>query len=569
MQEACKALDFGNSTIQILSIIGSPGFGKSTLAIHVAHEQRSHVFVHYENLADYPKTKDEMELYNSVFERLFEMVGTTCKGYNTLVILDNCDDVIHNRLKEFQHDVEKLAQSSKSIKIMLTSRQFETISFDLNTVTIKINNLTDTAAHKLIEAKIELTSKNISITKEQVMEIARLTGNVPLALQIIGSLLCLEVGAPTPSTVIKQLQDSPMKILAPRNFPKSMFESINISYGYLPKEVQKLSRQLSIFPGSFELGAAIDVCGTDSSTLLSILVSSSLLECFEQTKRYQYHSLIRQYFLDVANNADEAERSEVRSSFQIHYAIGLISASQKFNEQYDKSSGSKFTNSELHNIQELFQPLSTLDATYVLPENEFLITAIALSIGIDANLLNLRYWCGRLNISLTRFQDVIKTYENLTEISFKNTSFTKQDILSYYLIIIDQVADCEWSKNSSSDGYIKVYIAHRTTVHERESDVEQSQYVKFFEKLRDYYSQQGDNESALECHKFITQLLGANDTQRLYDKGLISYNAKDYHKSAEILKQALSNYSNKEGILIKMKAPSVQNARPQVDNVTA
>ena len=43
-----------NSTVSIISIVGSPGFGKSTLAIHVGHEiaEKGGVAVHYADLCE-------------------------------------------------------------------------------------------------------------------------------------------------------------------------------------------------------------------------------------------------------------------------------------------------------------------------------------------------------------------------------------------------------------------------------------------------------------------------------------------------------------------------------------
>lgn len=57
IKEVTELIDFHNpyQDIRIINIIGSPGFGKSTLAIHVGHEMvRKPVIVHYIDLADFP-----------------------------------------------------------------------------------------------------------------------------------------------------------------------------------------------------------------------------------------------------------------------------------------------------------------------------------------------------------------------------------------------------------------------------------------------------------------------------------------------------------------------------------
>ena len=98
----------GNSTI--ISIVGSPGFGKSTLAIHAGHEitEKGGVAVHYADLY-------EVQDMTTLNEKLtFLILGEKrrsseylCRWASklkvpTVFIFDNCDELLHNHKSHFK-----------------------------------------------------------------------------------------------------------------------------------------------------------------------------------------------------------------------------------------------------------------------------------------------------------------------------------------------------------------------------------------------------------------------------------------------------------------------------------
>ena len=54
-KELIEAIDFSNATYRVISIVGPPGVGKSTLAIHFANEIAKHADVCYFKLDEFPK----------------------------------------------------------------------------------------------------------------------------------------------------------------------------------------------------------------------------------------------------------------------------------------------------------------------------------------------------------------------------------------------------------------------------------------------------------------------------------------------------------------------------------
>ena len=571
MQEILNLVDFRNSSAPIVSIIGSPGFGKSTLAIHVGHEVvKKGDVVHYVNLADFPDTDVKLVLAEKIldsarivakdvtFERALRWARE--RYYNNLLILDNCDDVLHHQMGVFQDAVKTLVKQSERIKVIITSRK-HVPPFEW----YKIDKLSNKAGYKLIESKV---SSRVDLTEKDIQEIVERTGNVPLALQIVGSLLRLP-NAPTPSTVIDELKADPITLLTPPDFPadEQMFTTINLSYKYLSKVLKDIGRQVSVFPGSFELQTTIDICNDGQfshprvyAVALSSLVRSSLLEYNQRTGRYQYHQLIREYFLYVQRSEHLEERNRLQLSFQFHYANRILMMSSRYNEEYDKFLA--IMDSELHNVQHILQ----VNKISSLPMKEFLITAVALTRGINVGLLTSRFakddLCTLIRISLTRLDRVMDdTSNNISlpriELYYHDQWFEyipKQSlgdaaswlhIVSHYLLTIDQVAKCEKDANKSVAAG-QVYMDRKIVVKLRTLDIEPSQYINFFTTLSKYYSLQGNDEGVIECHRLIFERMTdhLNKCEKdnhcdYYDIGATYFGLNEYCKAAEFFEQAL------------------------------
>ena len=563
MQEVVNLVDFSNSDVRIVNIIGSPGFGKSTLAIHVGHEMvKKGDVVHYVNLADFPDTDVKTVLSEKIFDsariiakrvtfdRLLRWARE--RYYNNLFILDNCDDVLNIQMGEFQNAMRELVKESKKIKIILTSRKYVPA---LNYYDwFKVDKLNDAAAYTLIQSKVSL---RVILTHEQERDIIERTGNVPLALQIVGSLLCLP-NAPKPDTIIRELKVDPMTVLTPPDFPadEQMFTTIDLSYKYLLKDVKEIGRQLSIFPGSFTQQAAIKICGsqvvdsggTSVAGALSNLAGNSLLEYNKRNDRYQYHQLIREYFLYVSKkHANETTR--LQSAFHIYYAEMLSSKSLQYTEQFDRSLA--ILDSELHNIQHLFRA----DRLSSLPTIEFLVTAVALSKSINVGFLTVRFpeadLCVSVQVSLTRLDTIVDAMVSIQDnIHFlhediSQQTLSKENILSHYLLLIHQMAACEEKANRTIAAG-RVYIDRKSIVKNRSMDIDPIQYKDFFTTLSKYYSQQGNDQGVVECHRSILERTDAHLVKcerenqcNYYDIGVMYYSTKEYHKAADFFEKDL------------------------------
>ena len=237
----------GNTTI--ISIVGSPGFGKSTLAIHVGHEitEKGGIAVHYSDLHEVPDmTTLNVNLTMLVLgenRRASEYLFTWASKLKvpTLIIFNNCDELLHKYKDPFQNLMKNLVRQSQFLKVMLTAKQMTSFLVSFRNFTLR--ELSAESAASILQK----LSNNVNRT--MALEIASLVGNVPLALQVVGSLL-KDID---PSTIANDLRRDPIPALSPELLPSTerVFTSLNISYHYLSPEHQKCGRLLANFPGSF------------------------------------------------------------------------------------------------------------------------------------------------------------------------------------------------------------------------------------------------------------------------------------------------------------------------------
>ena len=322
----------------IVSIVGSPGFGKSTLAIHVGHviTEKGGVAVHY---ADLYEVKDMTTLNEKL---TFLVLGKKRRSsdnlfmwasklkVSTLLIFDNCDELLHKSKDAFQNLMKNLVRQSQFLKVMLTAKQMTSFLGSFRNFTLREISL-ESAANVLLKL-------SNSLNRTMALEIASLVGNVPLALQVVGSLLKdIE-----PSTIANDLRRDPIPALSPELLPSTerVYTSLNISYHYLSPEHQKCGRLLALFPGSFDEPAVKNILGKglvqDPSKCLRELQYKSLLSYDPHTQRYRYHQLIKEFFTYISNEYEDSELSETFiDQFLDHYRrLGIIKKYESLREVF-------------------------------------------------------------------------------------------------------------------------------------------------------------------------------------------------------------------------------------------
>ena len=581
MKMVTGLVDFGNQgDIRIVNIFGSPGFGKSTLAVHVGHGMVRHgVVVHYVNMAEFSDKEVKIALAEKVldssdivvykqvtFQRLLRWARE--RYWNTLLILDNCDDVLNNQRKGFQDTIQKMIEESLNVKVLLTSRSVAT--FVKYYEWYKLEELSTAAACKLLDYKVPA---RIGLSCEEKEKIASLTGNVPLALQIIGALLHLP-DSPSPSTIIGKLEEELILTLSSEDLPphEQIYATITVSYKYLSAELQAVCHQLTIFPGSFNQEAASAIFDRYKSVahdyyhhnideLIRHLVRSSLLEHHQRDDRYQYHRLIKEYFLFVQRQQSSHEATELAPAFHVHYAQQLVMVSSKF--QRDPEGSLAFLDIEHHNIEHLLGHIETMQPVKCkTPINieEFLEAAIAVSSAIDVGLLGLRFssttLCDLVKHSVNQLDRMIHTLEYFLH----QQRFTQKEILHHYLMLIRQLATCEEDINGILAA-VQVYANRKHIIESKKFSIEFMEYINFYMKLSRYYDQLGLEGDVAECHRLIIQQTKADiaacepNQCNYYDIGVAYHAINRYEEAANFFEMSIETTNNsklKLNALIKL-----------------
>ena len=538
MKEVMELVDFDNSKLRIVSIVGPPGIGKSTLAIHVGHDMVAQGVVVYhvdmvevssmQSLAEKVLDCDEtlVSTKNVTIDRLIKWARDL--HHRTLLILDNCDDILHRQKETLQKMVKRLLGSSNELKIMMTSRQ-------------RAMQLSQFKMYALRELSVEASCNLLRIVTRQLNStlcesIANLTGNVPLALQVVGALLN-QPDPPDPMTIIHNLEKQLISTLSPEELlpEERVNASISLSYQYLDEKLQKFGRYFANFPGSFSKETSCEImlsfaqnpvtCGYNSK-LIYKLVQRSLLEYNQRSGRYQFHRLIREFFLDIQKSMGSVgldESEQFSSEFRTHYAQMLYTLTAAFSTKALHKMALTSLDIERHNIQHLLYHVENFQVIH------------SIEVAMSQNFLQCRFTRDELVGPLQ--SSVRYIAENWKLISTDAQFF---GIYTELLTILGKLHNATLA--------IYIFTSHSGTVENIRAHIPGKEgaipYIRFYNQLSLYYIILEQHDGVKMCHERILQ---AQDQLNECEPGTcdyisignIHYNLENYESSAYFHELAL------------------------------
>jgi tetratricopeptide (TPR) repeat protein len=151
---------------------------------------------------------------------------------------------------------------------------------------------------------------------DQIDELTRLCGYLPLALRAVASAL-QEKKNISPADYANRLKKTGENLVLKEIDPslqKSVEAALQSSYDLLSANLRQKFRFLSVFPDTFDQAAAPAVCGISPESAqeaLGELLAYSLVEFDEITKRYSLHDLVR-LFAGQLLNAEERYSAQKR-----------------------------------------------------------------------------------------------------------------------------------------------------------------------------------------------------------------------------------------------------------------
>ena len=318
-QELSDLLDRLGQGVTISGMQGLGGVGKTALALVLAERIKprypdAQLYLDLQGASDHPlSTEDAMRhvirawrpaarLPESPAE-LAAIYRSVLHGQRALLMMDNAAS---------RQQVEPLIPPDKNCVLLVTSRR----QFALPGMYAR--NLDELPR----EDSIRLLRSIAARIGEHADEIARLCGDLPLALRVAGAALA-ETRNLAPAEYARRLGDQRL-----RHLP-DVEAALNVSYEMLLPEQQQWWSALGVFPASFDdaaAGAVWQMSPDAARDALAGLMRWSLVEFDEDAVRYRLHDLARLFA------AERLEDAAARQRFAQHYCAVLGSCNSLYLE---------------------------------------------------------------------------------------------------------------------------------------------------------------------------------------------------------------------------------------------
>ena len=356
--EKISSLMTSEST-RLVNIWGSPGFGKTSTAIAVAHHLQSLGHPIYYSTFRGKTSKDEFiskllsifqsfskssaSVYLTPADKLLSIFREIpCRFF---LVLDNLDDLLSCKsddsattcVKDELVDlIRELLDNCPTVTLAITTReslQFMRLEVE-GCESFKIGPLDKHSSNNLI---LKLLTSPITATEDVILNVTKISGNVPLAIKLVCSLI--RENAETPEECLDDLvncSENLLEVLDNPDYPndlrlKKLFDS---SFERLSQNEKEAFISLSVFLGSdFNVEAAVAVIDgnkTVAKRTLNILARKSLIERDSDSKMLCFHPLLQTFAVEKGEN----ELNEVAISAKVRFYNYYLRLFENLNEQF-------------------------------------------------------------------------------------------------------------------------------------------------------------------------------------------------------------------------------------------
>ncbi|XP_068752079.1 uncharacterized protein [Montipora capricornis] len=355
-QSECKEIvDLVRSEhTRIVTIWGSPGFGKTSVAIAVGHQLQSRGFPvcflssrglqtkadlisKLFSLARQPTTSQRsVPQPLSLEDELIETLGNISDSL--VFILDNVDDLLESGIPKVKEDVlqlfqEILMQNEKITLVVTTRESFEFMNLNFQGhKSIRIRPLDDTSSHAIVHELVPNASP------DDCARIAQICGCVPLAMMLMCSLVCEDDVQTSQclNEITESATESIVDILDNPDYPANQRIKLLYEKSFLrlsPAEKEAFV-SLSVLPGCFTTdlaSAVLNVTGViETKKMLQRLRRKSLLDSNSHSGKFAMHKLLQSF----AKEAGEQRMEEIVAIAKCRFHAYFISRFDKLNEEF-------------------------------------------------------------------------------------------------------------------------------------------------------------------------------------------------------------------------------------------
>ena len=354
-QKECKYITghVNSKSTRIVSIWGSPGFGKTSVATAVGHQLQSKALPIYffslrglQSKTDLttkllsffrrPSTKDQIPQRLSIDEELFQLLSEISDEF--VMIFDNADDLLEcgapNVKEDFVNFLEAILSRATKVTFFITTREsleFMNVHFQGHQA-VRIGPLDESFSQTVVCGLLP------NATSSDCIQIAKICGHVPLAMKLLCSSISEDNSQPSQflEDLKESLESNIVELLDNPDYPSNMrlkllFES---SFQRLSGQEQGALVSLSILSESFNLSDAAAAMGVktnlEAKKILHRLRRKSLLDSSCKAESFSMHKLL----LSFARERGENEMKETILNSKARLCAFYVSLFEKLNEQF-------------------------------------------------------------------------------------------------------------------------------------------------------------------------------------------------------------------------------------------
>jgi predicted ATPase/DNA-binding XRE family transcriptional regulator len=335
-QDAAAVVEALGGEGRLLTLTGTGGVGKTSLALEVGHRLSNHfpggvAFVSLSQLDDPGLLLDNIAhalgLRESAGRSLREVLKAALRDRQLLIILDNFE-----HLTRAATDVAELLAMCPRVQVLITSRSPLRIrgerELPVRPLALPdpqqpptINSLVDVPSVQLFVQRAEAVSPSFELTEanaDTVAAICRRLDGLPLAIELAAARIRLL----SPTALLSKLdQLLPVLTGGPRDLParqQTVRASVAWSYDLLEESERKLFRGISVFAGDWTIeGAEAVAPEIDILSDLGRLVEASLVVRQPEGDRYRMLEPIREFAAGELGECGESH--EVRDGHAAYY----------------------------------------------------------------------------------------------------------------------------------------------------------------------------------------------------------------------------------------------------------
>ena len=471
---------FRNSEVEVVTLYGQAGFGKSEIALHVGHRMlQLGIDVHYikvEYIDDAMKLEDTlMAITETSYTDMRLMKWGKGLTKKTLLIMDNVDgkhwvsDTSLQQLKELF--LNPLLDNTLHLQVLITSQQ------DMRTKhayrSYRLHSLsTEDCVDFMVNHSRNAESESDTADTGDLTVICDLVGNVPYASKILAKTLSSGTSA---KYIIQELSEkSKNKIIAEeadKVDKDRLLSAIELAFQFVKGECQISTFFLIKFPFPFTLDEASPFITADMMSeyfnytdfdlykCLLELTAKSFLE-IRQYSKYSYLEDDEYHFHELSVDYLKISNSEQTEILTVYWKKHLSSGVVKWFVWVDYNDYVAL--SQLINHDDYsFEASIAVMIHFYFPKKRL----------ISASRVIVSH-CEVQDYNSIRLQskDIIQGYTNLLEYVICQEEFPTEwncmDVISLCLPIIDKFIDSDHAGNRFSDFIVRKYLeigsSHKT-----------------------------------------------------------------------------------------------------------